>query len=155
MLTHSAAIFLALLIGSLTTTVTCHWKNSKLAGSHGHLMGTKGERCPPGMRLVVGTHSPGLLAGNFAAMCEPWHNGIVFPHGPSNTFIQPNAAFVHPAGIFNQPLHAASTGVVGHHWAGLQKGFVSKGLSLKSALHAGLGSKFSKHAIKHSLKSKF
>jgi hypothetical protein len=72
MLNKSTAIFLVVLIGSLTTAVAGHRKNleRKLAGIHHHLLGSRGERCPPGMKLVFSTSSPSLLAGNFAARCE-------------------------------------------------------------------------------------
>jgi hypothetical protein len=72
MMNKSTAIFLVVLIGSLTTAVAGHWKNKerKMAGVHRHLLGTRGERCPPGMKLVFSTGSPNLLAGNLAARCQ-------------------------------------------------------------------------------------
>ncbi|EFX81000.1 hypothetical protein DAPPUDRAFT_303743 [Daphnia pulex] len=161
MLNKSTAIFLVVLIGSLMTAVAGHRRNleRKLAGIHHHLLGSRGERCPPGMKLVFSTSSPSLLAGNFAARCE--RSDIASPFTSSNTLIQSNTAFdapkfQQPTDIF-RPFPFLPGAAFGHQLMGLNRAAFPNGfLQKERALHKTLGSKLNRHSMKHILhKSKF
>lgn len=83
MLTRSATtLFLTLLIGSMTSSVSGYWKTKgdKSTGFlHPQVMRTAGTGCPQGTRFIGEMNSPGRQAGNFVPKCEPLTNMVFVP----------------------------------------------------------------------------